>query len=75
MRADPLCGDERLRKLLPLAERLQAELGEPLAFECPRLVVDTDDGYAPAVGVVIDRIDEIYSRPGVHDLDRPSPIG
>jgi hypothetical protein len=75
MRTDPLCGEERLRKLLPLAERLQAELGDPLAFGCPRLVVDTDDGCAPAIGVVIDRIDEIYSRPAVHDLDRPSPIG
>ena len=58
---DPLCGEERLRTLLPLAERLQAELREPLAFGCPRIVVHTDDGYEPAVGVVIDRIDEMYS--------------
>ena len=72
---DPLCGEERLRTLLPLAERLQAELREPLAFGCPRIVVHTDDGYEPAVGVVIDRIDEMYSRPTVHDLDRSPPDG
>ncbi len=75
MRADPLCGEARLRKLLPLAESLQADLYEPLALDCPLIVVDTDDGYAPPLQHVIDRIDEIYSRPLIHDLDRPDPGG
>jgi hypothetical protein len=75
MRADPLCGEERLRKLLPLAERLQSELYEPLALGCPLIVVDTDDGYAPALQNVIDQIDDAYSRPVIHDLDRPASSG
>lgn len=75
MRDDPLCGETRLRKLLPLAERLQSELFEPLAFDCPLIVVDTDDGCTPSVPVVIEQVDEIYSRPLIHDLDRPAPPG
>jgi hypothetical protein len=75
MRTDPLCGQERLRKLLPMAERLQSELYEPLALACPLIVVDTDDGYAPALQKVIDRIDDNYSRPVIHDLDRPASSG
>jgi hypothetical protein len=73
MRDDPLCGEARLRKLLPLAERLQAELYEPLALDCPLIVVNSDDGYRPALQNVIEQIDGIYSRPRVHDLDRPAP--
>ena len=45
MRDDPLCGESRLLKLLPLAERLHSDLHEPLALDCPLIVVDTDDGY------------------------------
>ena len=71
-RDDALCGEARLRKLLPLAERLQSDLYEPLALDCPLIVVDTDDGYAPPLQNVIDQIDEIYSRPLIHDLDRPA---
>jgi hypothetical protein len=58
-----------------LAERLHSDLYEPLALDCPLIVVDTDDGYAPPLQNVIDRIDEIYSRPLIHDLDRSAPDG
>jgi predicted kinase len=71
MRADPLCGDARLRALLPLVVELQSELAEPLAFGCPCIVVDTDDGYEPTLQAIVSRIDAIYGRPTVHDLDRP----
>lgn len=75
MRDDPLCGEARLRKLLPLAQRLQADLYEPLAMDCPLIVVETDDEFAPMLRNVIDQIDEIYSRPLIHDLDRSGPDG
>ena len=75
IRDDPLCGEARLRKLRPLAERLQSELSEPLTFGCPLIVVDTDDGYTPTLQAVLERIDEMYSRPLIHDLDRPAPPG
>ena len=75
MRDDALCGEARLKKLLPLAERLQFELYEPLTLDCPLIVVDTDDGYVPPLRSVIAQIDEIYSRPLIHDLDRPAPDG
>jgi hypothetical protein len=71
MRDDPLCGEARLEKLLPLAQKLQSDLYEPLSMDCPLIVVDTDDGYTPPLQRVIDQIDEIYSRPRMHDLDRP----
>jgi hypothetical protein len=73
MRDDALCGEARLRRLLPLAERLQSDLYEPLALDCPLIVVDTDDGYTPPLPEVLGQIDEIYSRPLIHDLDRPAP--
>ncbi len=75
MRDDPLCGEERLRTLLRLAERLQGDLRQPLDLGCPLIVVDTDDGYEPALEAVIRRIDELYSRPDFHELDRPPPVG
>jgi hypothetical protein len=75
MRDDPLCGETRLSKLLPLAETLQSELFEPLAFDCPLIVVDTDDGYRPELQSVLEQIDEIYCRPVIHDLDRPATPG
>jgi predicted kinase len=75
MRADPLCGTARLRKLLPLAEELQSELFEPLDFACPCILVDTGDGYSPPLEHVVARIDELYSRPMLHDLDRPALSG
>ena len=70
MRQDPLCGDERLRKLLPIAESLQAELYEPLELSCPVVIVDTDNGYVPSLESVISAVDHLYSGPSVHDLDR-----
>jgi len=70
MRQDPLCGDERLRKLLPIAESLQADLYEPLELSCPVVIVDTDNGYLPSLESVISAIDHLYSGPSVHDLDR-----
>ena len=70
MRDDPLCGQHRLRKLLPLAARLQEELHEPLDLSCPVLVVDTDDGYAPSLAAIVGEIDARYRRPDVHELDR-----
>lgn len=73
MRADPLCGEARLRTLLPLAAALQSDLTEPLAFGCPCIVVDTDEGYDPPLEAVVDQIDGTYTRPLVHDLDRPAP--
>ncbi len=75
MRDDPLCGEVRLRALLPLAERLQTELRDPLDLACPLIVVDTDDGYEPALESVIRRIDDLYSRPQIHDLDRSPAAG
>jgi len=71
MRDDPLCGEARLEKLLPLAQKLQSDLYEPLTMDCPLIVVETDDGYTPPLQRVIDQIDQIYSRPLMHDLDRP----
>ena len=70
MRQDPLCGDERLRKLLAVAATLQAALYEPLELSCPVVIVDTDTGYVPSLEKVISEIDHLYSRPAVHDLDR-----
>ena len=75
MRDDPLCGEARLRALLPLAESLQRDLHQPLNLACPLIVVDTDDGYEPALDAVIRQIDEIYSRPEFHELDHPPPPG
>jgi hypothetical protein len=72
MRADPLCGEARLRTLLPLVVKLQSELSEPLAFGCPCIVVDTDDGYEPTLQTIVSRVDAMYGRPAIHDLDRPT---
>lgn len=73
MRRDPLCGENRLSKLQPLVARLNEELGEPLDFGCPVLIVETDDGYRPSLKDLAAKIDSIYSRPLVHDLDRAPP--
>ncbi len=70
MRNDPLCGEMRLQKLMPIVERLTADLNEPLDFGCPSVVVNTDDGYQPTLETIIAQIDDRYSRPGIHDLDR-----
>ncbi|MGO8860199.1 MAG: zeta toxin family protein [Acidimicrobiales bacterium] len=75
MQDDPLCGETRLKKLVPIVERLNLQLGEPLDFDCPAIVVNTDDGYKPTVEAVIAQIDDLYSRPDVHDLDRASDLG
>jgi Zeta toxin len=71
MRAEPLCGEQRLAKLLPRVNQLQAQLAEPLELSCHTIVVDTDDGYAPTLDAVTAEIDAKYSRPKIHDLDRP----
>ncbi len=70
MRNDPLCGENRLKKLVPVVERLNAELHEPLDFACPCVIVNTDHGYQPSLEAVIGHIDDLYSRPDIHDLDR-----
>ena len=79
MEADPLCGPNRLRSLLPVIDRLDAELVEPLDFGCPTIVVRTDDGYDPPLQEIVATIDALYSRPLVHDLDHdlasPRPSG
>ncbi len=78
MRADPLCGPDRLAKLLPVVEQLDHELYEPLDFDSLLVLVRTDDGYEPPLGEMVSRIDTLYSRPHVHDLDKhaqPAPGG
>ena len=71
MREDPLCGEARLSKLMPVIERLNVELAEPLNFGCPTFVVSTDDGYQPTLQRLVAEIDAIYSSPKTHELDRP----
>lgn len=71
MRSDPLCGESRLSKLRPLVARLDEELWEPLDFQCPVLIVDTDDGHRPSLEELVSEIDVMYSRPLIHELDRP----
>ena len=70
MRNDPLCGEMRLTKLIPVVARLNSDLYEPLDLGCPRIVVNTDLGYQPTLETVIAQIDDLYSRPDIHDLDR-----
>jgi len=72
MREDPLCGDTRLNELLPVVERLNNELIEPLDFGCPAFVVNTDDGYEPTLERLTAEIDALYSPPHFHELDLPS---
>ena len=74
MRNDPLCGETRLQKLVPVVERLNSELHEPLDFGCPSVVVNTDNGYQPTLDALIAQIDDVYSRPDIHDLDRASHL-
>ncbi len=75
MEADPLCGPNRQRSLLPVIARLDDELVEPLDFSCPVVVVRTDDGYDPPLETVVSSIDALYSRPQVHDLDKAEAPG
>jgi predicted kinase len=74
MRAEPLCGEQRLAKLLPRVNQLQADLAEPLDMSCHTIVVETDDGYAPTLDAVTAEIDATYSRPKLHELDRPLSV-
>jgi hypothetical protein len=74
MRNDPLCGEARLKKLVPVVEQLNSQLQDPLDFDCPTVVVTTDNGYQPKVEAVIAEIDDLYSRPGIHELDRVSHL-
>ena len=71
MRDDPLCGTTRLSKLTPTIRQLSEDLMEPLDFGCPAIVVDTDDGYQPALASIVTEIDAAYSRPIFHELDPP----
>jgi len=75
MLTDPLCGEQRIDKLRPLAARLQQELTEPLDFQCPTIGVNTLHGYDPALDVIVAEIDRLYGRPTIHDLDRPPDGG
>lgn len=69
----PFCAE--VRKAVPVVlERLNSELHEPLDFDCPSVVVNTDNGYQPTLEEVITQIDDLYSRPDVHDLDRASRL-
>jgi hypothetical protein len=74
-RAAPLCGPNRLDRLLALAARYEQELYEPLDFGCPTIVVDTTDGYSPQVLDIVAKIDGHYDRPAFHELDRPAVPG
>ena len=74
MRDDPLCGELRLKKLVPIVERLNSELYESLDFDCASVVVNTDDGYQPTLEAVIAEIDDLYSRPSIHELDETSHL-
>ncbi len=74
MQNDPLCGEMRLKKLVPVVQRLNAVLHDPLDFDCPSVVVNTDNGYEPTLEVVVAQINDLYSRPDIHDLDRPSHL-
>jgi hypothetical protein len=71
MRQDPLCGDERLAKLMPVVQRLTVELSEPLDFKCRTFRVNTDHGYRPTLEALVAEIDAAYSRPMIHELDGP----
>jgi hypothetical protein len=73
MRRDPLCGEVRLAKLMPVIERLTVELTKPLDFKCRTFEVNTDDGYRPTLEVLVGEIDAAYNRPMVHELDRSRP--
>ena len=59
----------RLQKLIPVVERLTSELDEPLDLGFP-VLVNTDNGYQPTLESIIAQIDDLYSRPDIHDLDR-----
>jgi hypothetical protein len=36
-------------------------------------LVDTSDGRSPDVDEIVSRIDGLYGRPMIHDLDKPAP--
>ncbi len=71
MRREPLCGEKRLDSLRPAINKLQDELFEPLDFGCPTILVDTHDGYNPSLTKIVDRIDQLYGRPTIHEIDSP----
>ena len=57
-----------------VVEQLNCDLQNPLNFDCPSIVVNTDNGYQPALEAIIAQIDSLYSRPSIHDLDRASYV-
>jgi len=70
MRNDPLCGETRLKELTPVVEQLNCDLQNPLDFDCPSIVVNTDNGYQPDLEAIIAQIDGLYSRPSIHEIDK-----
>jgi hypothetical protein len=75
MRVGSLCGEQRLDSLRPAVHSLQDELFEPLDFRCPTVLVDTSDGFIPDLEQIVGRIDALYGRPTIHDLDMPREPG
>jgi len=62
----------RLKNPVPVVERLNSELYEPLDFDSPTVVASTHNGHQPTLKAVIAQIDDLYSRPDIHNLDSPS---
>jgi predicted kinase len=70
MRADPL-NRHRIDTVLQDAQRLQAQLGEPLDLGCPCIRIDTTAGFAPSIPEVAAEITRRYpSGPGPRLVDR-----
>jgi predicted kinase len=59
MRADPL-NRHRVDALMPWVLQLQAQLFEPLDLGCPCVVVDTTNGYVPAIDEIAAEISRQY---------------
>ena len=73
MRVDPL-NVHRVDALLPYVEELQAQLLEPLDLGCPRILVDTTNGFEPGVEEIADEISRLYvSSRGPSAPSGPSP--
>ena len=59
MRVDPL-NAHRVDSLVPYVEELNAQLYEPLDLGCPRIIVDTTDGFAPGIEEIAAEISVQY---------------
>ena len=72
-RLDPV-NEYRVDALLPYVEELQAQLLEPLDLGCPSLVVDTTDGFVPAIEEIAAEIPRRYvTSRGLSAPSGPSP--